>query len=507
MNAQIQSDEFAVVLLNEEGTIIDAHESSREALGWDRTELQGKDIREILQVGRDLVVEQLLQLQEEDASANSSHTSFSVRVLARRKDQSHFPARVTVRRFTQLGCWTAAFYRVTADSETDFTPTVSPEEIELANNTPAKKPETAANKKGESPVEARPKQKLFRSVNLFLRKSEQPPAEPTPPVNREEKRVPEARPAPTETVCESKPATVTPPVKSPELPRERNENERGSAQATPAPGRITAELEKERAERKRSEQRIASLSEQLQQLHRQLSENLESERSCQTKIADAEQRLEEFEGELQESRRALKDEQHQRELDSQELTALKELNSRLETDLSALELSHTEIKKGHEELLVRLEAGLASITNRDSELQKAVLERQRLENDLATTQRELRDTTEKNGVEHSRLQLALETSELERKRLEQEVLRSRLAAISSARESGALLLDVREKAKQPLNELSDAAAEFLHSEGTDEHKELAANFLKSLQALKTALDGAVPLPQATLQAEPEVRAA
>jgi PAS domain S-box-containing protein len=505
MNAQIQNDEFAVVLLNEEGTIIDAHESSREALGWDRTELQGKDIREVLQVGRDLVVGQLLQLQEEDASA-SGHTSFSVRVLARRKDESHFPARVTVRRFTQLGCWTAAFYRVSADSDTDFVPNVRPEEIELASNTPVKKPDPAPTKKADSLVEARREQKPFRSVNLFMRKPAPPAEEPAPaPAKTEAPAAQVQTPLKPEINSGSKPPLVAEPKA--DNVRERAEKERELAQTVATCARISAELEKERAERKRNEQRVASLSEQLQQLHRQISDNFESDRASQNKLTDAERKLEKVEEELSRSRTALKDEQNQRELSEQQLSTLKELNGTLETDLAAVESSFAELQSSHEELTLRFEAKLAAIAESESRLEKELLERQRLENALSAAQREVLETNEKNGIERSRRQLAAESEGIERKRLEQEVLRSRLAVITSARENGAVLIDLREKARQPVDDLAELAAKLLESAHDKEQKQSVEKIIESVLVLKTALDGAVPMPEPDVQAEPEIRAA
>jgi len=504
MNAQIQSDEFAVVLLNEEGTIIDAHESCGEALGWNRAELQGKDVREVLQVGRDLVVGQLLQLQEEDAS-NNGNTSFSSRVLVRRKDESHFPARVTVRRFTQLGCWTAAFYRVNVDSDTDFIPTVRPEEIELASSTPVKKEEMAARKKSDPSTDMQQQQKPFRSVDLCLRKPLLPSVEvgeiaassessPPEPVSRRAEPTPE-------------PPPIVIPEKNTEPMGDRAEKEREVPQTVPSSARVPAELEKERAERKRSEQRVASLSAQLQNLHRQLGENLEIERSSQSKIAEAEDALQKSEEELHRSRRSLEDEQNQRELADQQISALKELNSHLETDLSTLQTSNTELKDAHEELLSRLEFKVRAISESEYRLEKGAAERQRLESALAAAQRELAEEKEKSGIERAKLQLAVDSAELEHKRLEQEVLRSRLASINSARESGATLLDIREKAKQPIDELADTAGKLLQSEGTEEQKELAESLLKNILLVKTALDGAVPLPHTVADPEAETRAA
>lgn len=119
------------MLLDEQGTILDAHPSCAEAFGWGEAELSGKDIKELLEYGREVLMQQLVQLQDSDADG-SGHTSFSIRVMARRKDSTKFRARVTVRRFPRLDCWTVAFFRLGSELDEPATPAVRMEEIVLA---------------------------------------------------------------------------------------------------------------------------------------------------------------------------------------------------------------------------------------------------------------------------------------------------------------------------------------------------------------------------------------
>src|SRR5688500_18471420 len=129
--ATIQTErELAVVLLNEDGSILDAQPSCASTLGWTREELIGKDVGELLSSGRDVLLAQLPQYDE--GGDSSDNTSISVRVLARKKDKSEFAARVTIRRFPELGCWTLAVYFHPSDLESSSPPTVSAEEISLA---------------------------------------------------------------------------------------------------------------------------------------------------------------------------------------------------------------------------------------------------------------------------------------------------------------------------------------------------------------------------------------
>src|SRR5687768_855131 len=131
--------EFAVVLLTHDGTIVDAHPTCTESLGWTREELNGKDIGELLQSDRELLMTQLQQSKDAEVGADG-HTSFSVRILARRRDETSFPARVVVRRFDQTDCCTAAFYRVNPQNDSDTPPIVRAEEIELAMRGNAERP-------------------------------------------------------------------------------------------------------------------------------------------------------------------------------------------------------------------------------------------------------------------------------------------------------------------------------------------------------------------------------
>ena len=100
--------ESAILLLKENGDILDAHQSCSAILDWTREELIGQDIKGVLQSGRDVLLTRLLEMQGSDREPTGD-TTFSVRVRVRKKGGKVFPAVVTIRRFLRLGCWTAAF--------------------------------------------------------------------------------------------------------------------------------------------------------------------------------------------------------------------------------------------------------------------------------------------------------------------------------------------------------------------------------------------------------------
>src|SRR5688572_22615511 len=195
--AFVIDSEFAVVLLTQEGAIVDAHPSCRESLGWPREELVGKDIGELLQSDRELLMSQLLQSKDAEIGVDGQ-TSFSIRILARRRDETSFPARVVVRRFDQNEFCTAAFYRVNPHSDSDTPPIVRSEEIELA----------ARGKSHEAPHTTEKPKSRWRNARLLFGSKTQPivkpkSAEPAPPAP-----VPAPAPAPKAKIMAPVPAQI-----------------------------------------------------------------------------------------------------------------------------------------------------------------------------------------------------------------------------------------------------------------------------------------------------------
>jgi PAS domain S-box-containing protein len=75
---------------------------------------------------------------------------------------------------------------------------------------------------------------------------------------------------------------------------ELSELERRVRDGVTSLARVTAEVETERGERRRSEERYLALSQQLQQLHSELRKHLDSEKRNQTKVDELEQRVQEW---------------------------------------------------------------------------------------------------------------------------------------------------------------------------------------------------------------------
>ena len=180
------SAEFAVVLLDSEGVIVDAQPNCSALLGWTREELIGQDVGVLLKTGKDLIVEQLINSQLPDAE-KSGNTSFSVKVLGKRKDKSQFPARVSVRPFAQVNCWTVAFYSHVSAIDSETPPAVSPEEIELVTRALQEKGAEIPRNEGGMSSAASPKKAmtgenaLWRTAKLLVRSRKEQPAPPPPP--------------------------------------------------------------------------------------------------------------------------------------------------------------------------------------------------------------------------------------------------------------------------------------------------------------------------------------
>jgi PAS domain S-box-containing protein len=75
---------------------------------------------------------------------------------------------------------------------------------------------------------------------------------------------------------------------------ELSELERRVRDGVTSLARVTAEVETERSERRRSEERFVALSQQLQQLHSELRKHLDTEKRNQTKVDELEQRVQEW---------------------------------------------------------------------------------------------------------------------------------------------------------------------------------------------------------------------
>ncbi len=523
--------ETAVILLDQTGCIVDAHASCLETFGWSREELVGKDVREMLQYGRDLLMSQLHLLEENDSAGN---TSFTIRVLARRKDQQQFPARATVRRFRELECWTVAFYQAESDAaDSNFSPAVSPQEIALAKraleenalstarDAAAQKNLKDDSKKGEAMSVSR----LWRNSRLLFSSREDKSAEPdlaAAPVPDEHEIAAEATalaaeclatpgapsPAsarePVETAPAPPPSPLAEPVISeapaaprfqtaPEIkPEPRSHASRSDAPSYPSENaafaRLKAEFEKERGERTRTEQRAASLSSQVQALHLQLSESLNFERDNQSRVSLLEQELHSTLDSFANYKVDFENLRREQQSTEDQLVIVRELNTRLQENLAHFEKARKTLEAAQSETRLQLEQHQIAVHDAEILLDKEREARRQLEQTLATTLREHRSVSQKSSLELAELRASFELAQLDRSRSQEEALRSRAESLEAVNSTHASVARFRGSFSRVLEHINGTTRELLQSPLTEEQKCVIETLLQDVISLESTLE-------------------
>ena len=146
--------------------------------------------------------------------------------------------------------------------------------------------------------------------------------------------------------------------------------------------RVTADLEKERAERRRIEARLSALSEQLEELHEELRQNLESQRAMQHRVAELEEQLQQRDDALGRLNADLQKEAADCRLAEEQLRSVGDMSAQLRQYLALFEESKKVFRRTQEQLETRLQANLSALSESESRLQKESSERQRLEEAL-----------------------------------------------------------------------------------------------------------------------------
>lgn len=486
MSNALQTDEFAVVLLTQDGTIVDAHPTCFESLGWSREELAGRDIGELLQSDREMLMSQLLQSQNEEPGADGQ-TSFMLRILARKRDETTFPARVVVRRFDQTDICTVAFYRVTPYNDSDAPPIVRPEEIELAMRGNANRPTPA-------PAEAKPEKpkSRWRNARLLFGSKPAPEPEPTPapkPLAPPSKTVPPApsplartqpiapvpsklppnmpanipqrapRPAlkfdpsvPDNIFLNNAPKPQPKPEPQPEqqvepviepvsespleeitftevtpsgvtLPESRHplieeaERSEESGDEKPSYDALLRELEQEREERRRLEDRATALASQVSALHRQMGDNLDNESRNQKKVTALEEQVRELRGQITNLKSDVAAEREKNEAAQKRIEAAHNVSTSLNEKLEALQLLHDTLGRTQAESENQLKAVNADLKRAQESLAAETAKRNELEAQLTTCKQEQVEQERALKLEVSKLETSLKAKDLEFKDL------------------------------------------------------------------------------------------
>ncbi|HXJ61516.1 MAG TPA: response regulator [Verrucomicrobiae bacterium] len=266
--------------------------------------------------------------------------------------------------------------------------------------------------------------------------------------------------------------------------------------------RVTAALEKERGERRRVEQRSTALTAQLQELHQNLKQHLESESSTQERITHLEQQLLEREDTANRVQSELQKETAGRQLAEEQLRTTGDLQAHLRNCLASFEQAKTGFRRMQEELNTRLQASQASLNESEVRVQKEITERQRAEEALAAAQRAFQEQSQTAGLELTKLQSEMQMHEFEKQQLQAESVQSRYASVDSARVGSVMVNNLRRQIRQPVEDVLQSTRRLLEGGLEAEQKKLAESVLENALLLQSGLQevaadaGAQPSPQA-----------
>ena len=251
--------------------------------------------------------------------------------------------------------------------------------------------------------------------------------------------------------------------------------------------RLTADLEKERAERRRIEQRTAALTAQLQELHDGNKQHLSSADAAQKRILDLEQQLREREDSVTRVSADLQKEASSRHLAEEQLRSTADLNGHLRNCLSSFEVAKKGFKRMQEELEARQKANLAALKETEVKLQAEVSERKRIEEALAAVQRSFDEQSQQSSLELAKLQSELQVEKFEQKRLQGEAIQSRYSSLDSARVGHAMVNSFRKQIQPPVDHLMQSTRRLLESQLEGEQKKLVESLLEDTLLLRSSL--------------------
>lgn len=254
--------------------------------------------------------------------------------------------------------------------------------------------------------------------------------------------------------------------------------------------RATADLEQARGDRRRAEQRATLLNTQLQELHAQLRQHLESETATQNRIIELEQRLQEKEETLNQVNAEMESVKAEHELAQKQLLTTGELTSHLRDCVSSFELAKQSFKRTQEEMESRLQANLTAASEAGSKLRKEMTERQRLEEALVNAERRLTEQSEQSRLQLSQIQSALEAEQAERTRSEGQAIQARYANLDSERASLVLVNKLRTQMSHPMDKLMERTRHLLELQLDDEARQLLEGVLENALLLQASLQEA-----------------
>jgi hypothetical protein len=244
-------------------------------------------------------------------------------------------------------------------------------------------------------------------------------------------------------------------------------------QATQALERATAELEQQQAEHRLAEAQLQKTKETNAQLRKDLVFFDEATKKADNARQDLQARLE---ASLNASR----------EVD----TRLQQQNAERQQLSEILEEARRELQnqtRRREAIERELQATREALQDSEANLQKEVAERQKLNAAHDTSfQRNLREGPERD-LEFSKVQSALQSEQVERKRQEAQLARTRQSALDAAHAARALRTNLRRQVREPIDNVIHSARTLLELEMGEEQKKLAEAVLQDVLLVQTRL--------------------
>ena len=316
---------------------------------------------------------------------------------------------------------------------------------------------------------------------------------------------------------------------------ELKELEQQVSQGVAALARATAELARERGERQRCQHLATDLNGRLQAVHVDLSKTLAAQGEHLGRISALEQQQHQAEQALERANAELEQQQAERRQAEAQLQKTKDANAQLRKDLSFFEDANNKFDGARQELQSRLENNLnasrdsetrlqqeknererlaasleearrdlqnqsrkreileqelqgarEALQEREARLQKETAERQRLNQARECLQNGLQDSSERD-LEFSKLKSALQLEQIERKRQETQLARTRQRALDAVHAARALRASLRRQVREPVDNLVHSSRSLLELELSEQQKKLAESVLQDVLLVQTRL--------------------
>lgn len=436
MNMTAQTEkEFALVVLTEDGTIVDAHDACKDSFGWNRENLAGQDIGTLLPAHRGLLISGILQSVDSQAQLGEE-PNFSMRILAQRIDESSFPAMVRVRRFGESDCWTASFFHAEPLTPPDPSAPSHQEEITsemictpLEENIEDENPEVEpSDSDSDSSSHGTPVAAAEASTGSKDEALAQPPLPEDPATAEQPKGEKDQLTVRAEAPSHDEPAnrfetdpakpaakTVLPPLPSKKPPTKDSTLSPKTPAQDESPAPSSAPTAPEPGEHHLLD-RITFLTSQITSLHSELREHVEVQARTQKKLNT-------FEEQLQETKKSLAlatgDLAKQKsEAASGELESTRTLNKVLEEQLALYKSANEALQRTDTEAANQLNAVAAELKQARAALAQETAKRHELERKLTGLEQERFEQERKSKLEICRLDSALKAKEPELKQLE-----------------------------------------------------------------------------------------